>query len=353
MIAAPLITGATLPRSARPEFTGSANEYFRIWIVNLFFTLVTLGIYSAWAKVRKKKYFYGNTRLDGDAFDYFAEPVAILKGRAIAAIAFVIYAFVSELYPTASWVLIGVGVAFLPWLIVRSAMFGARCSSWRGLRFDFTATTAETAKIILGIGALVPLTLGLAYPYFVARRKSFVASHYAFGETRFSCNVRPGALYAIYTRASLLFVALAAAAGGVAWLLVPDGMKPGSSTWAIFAFVLVFYAVIMTGYSAAYAYLQSRITNLVWSATHAPGARFESHLQARKLFGLYLGNVLAIVGSAGLLIPWAVVRVMRYRLDCFAVTLDPDTVHHAVPGLVGVGAAGQELGEIFNIDFGL
>ena len=109
----------------------------------------------------------------------------------------------------------------------------------------------------------------------------------------------------------------------------------------------------MTGYSAAYAYLQSRVTNLVWSATRAPGARFESDLQARALFWLYLSNVLAIVGSAGLLIPWAVVRVMRYRLEHFAVALDPDKVHHAAPGLVGVGAAGQELGDIFNIDFGL
>ncbi|MDH4174015.1 MAG: YjgN family protein, partial [Betaproteobacteria bacterium] len=42
-------------RIVRPEFTGSAREYFRIWIVNLFFTLITLGIYSAWAKVRKKR----------------------------------------------------------------------------------------------------------------------------------------------------------------------------------------------------------------------------------------------------------------------------------------------------------
>ena len=44
--------------------SGAAGVYFRIWIVNLFFTLITFGIYSAWAKVRKKKYFYGSTRLD-------------------------------------------------------------------------------------------------------------------------------------------------------------------------------------------------------------------------------------------------------------------------------------------------
>jgi hypothetical protein len=43
------------------EFTGSGSEYFRIWIVNLLLTLVTFGIYYPWAKVRRLRYFYGNT----------------------------------------------------------------------------------------------------------------------------------------------------------------------------------------------------------------------------------------------------------------------------------------------------
>src|SRR5258707_6333866 len=43
------------------RFTGRAGEYFRIWIVNICLSIVTLGIYSAWAKVRRKRYFYGNT----------------------------------------------------------------------------------------------------------------------------------------------------------------------------------------------------------------------------------------------------------------------------------------------------
>ena len=34
------------------EFRGNGYEYFRIWIVNILLTIMTLGIYSAWAKVR-------------------------------------------------------------------------------------------------------------------------------------------------------------------------------------------------------------------------------------------------------------------------------------------------------------
>jgi uncharacterized membrane protein YjgN (DUF898 family) len=55
------------------RFTGQAGEYFRIWIVNVCLSIVTLGIYSAWAKVRRKRYFYGNTLLKDAAFEYLAD----------------------------------------------------------------------------------------------------------------------------------------------------------------------------------------------------------------------------------------------------------------------------------------
>ncbi len=38
------------------EFKGNGFEYFQIWIVNIVLTIVTLGIYSAWATVRNKRY---------------------------------------------------------------------------------------------------------------------------------------------------------------------------------------------------------------------------------------------------------------------------------------------------------
>lgn len=68
----------------RFSFTGSGSEYFRIWIVNLLLTIVTFGIYSAWAKVRRTQYFYNNTHVAGSSFDYHGKPLSILKGRAIA-----------------------------------------------------------------------------------------------------------------------------------------------------------------------------------------------------------------------------------------------------------------------------
>src|SRR5712671_926850 len=149
-------------RFERLQFSGNAREYFRIWIVNLLFTLLTLGIYSAWAKVRKKRYFYGNTTLQGDSFDYFGSPRAILRGRILALAVFVIYAFTGQLWPASNFLFWALAALFLPWLVVRALRFNANNSAWRGLRFDFGATTKQAAWFYLRMLAGVVFSLGAA-----------------------------------------------------------------------------------------------------------------------------------------------------------------------------------------------
>src|SRR5678816_3692258 len=69
-------------------FTGTTSEYFRIWVVSLALSLLTLGVYSAWGKVRKRRYLYAHTRVAGDGFDYRAPPLSILRGRVAAVVLF-------------------------------------------------------------------------------------------------------------------------------------------------------------------------------------------------------------------------------------------------------------------------
>src|SRR5438045_7929385 len=105
-------------------------------MVNVLLTLVTIGIYSAWAKVRKRRYLYGYTRLEGDTFDYFASPKAVLRGRIVAVAIFVAYAFAGQIYPPSQFGFWAIGLLALPWLLVKAVSFNARNSAYRGLRFD-------------------------------------------------------------------------------------------------------------------------------------------------------------------------------------------------------------------------
>ena len=350
MAAVTPVANAPNERVIRPEFTGSAGEYFRIWIVNLFFTLVTFGVYSAWAKVRKRRYFYGSTRVDGATFDYFASPKAVLKGRIIAVTVVLAYAFLGELFPVSRFVFWGIALVMLPWLAVRAYQFNARNSGWRGLRFGFDGTTGQAARQWLAMIGLTVITLGLAFPWAVARMKRFVLSHHLFGRTPVTCEMKGGPLFAIYLLAGLIIAAIAvpcAILGGlaIAFIEVPEEYQ--------FAMFLLPVVPVYGGYVVGYAYSEAKSANLLWNSTRAPGMRFSSSLSAWKLTKLYFGNIFAVALSAGLLIPWAAIRTLRYRLECFSIVVEGEPVHEANPDLPRVGAAGQEIGDMFNLDLGV
>lgn len=66
------LASSATPKAVNFEFFGKTMEFWGIWIVNGLLSIITLGIYSAWAKVRTHQYFYGNTELDGHRFSYLA-----------------------------------------------------------------------------------------------------------------------------------------------------------------------------------------------------------------------------------------------------------------------------------------
>ena len=52
------------------HFAGKHALYYRIWVENIFFTLLTLGLYYPWAKMRSNCYFLEHTELYHQNFSY-------------------------------------------------------------------------------------------------------------------------------------------------------------------------------------------------------------------------------------------------------------------------------------------
>lgn len=125
---------------AHLTFTGTGAEYFRIWVVHVLLSVLTLGIYSAWAKVRKARWFAQHTRLLGDAFDYHGQPKRILLGRLVALALFVAYSRSFEWSRTTGLVVIAVLLVLGPILVNSAQRFRMTNTSWRGVRFGFDAT---------------------------------------------------------------------------------------------------------------------------------------------------------------------------------------------------------------------
>ena len=103
------------------KFEGSGREYFKIWIVNVLLTIVTLGFYYPWAKVRNRRYFYANSILDGRNFEYHATGKQLFIGFLVAMSLFVAYVVIKMFhYPLK----ISVGL-FAVYNIINSTITGA------------------------------------------------------------------------------------------------------------------------------------------------------------------------------------------------------------------------------------
>jgi uncharacterized membrane protein YjgN (DUF898 family) len=162
-------TEGSLPETTRQqktgiEFSGTGKEFFKIWIVNIFLSIITLGIYSAWAKVRTNQYFYSNTSLLGSSFQYLAEPVNILKGRVIAVVLLAAYSIVNNLFPKYAHFAFILLMLAIPGLIVLSLSFRMRNTAYRNITFHFQRNFKQAyvifaVPVILLSLFIVPLML--------------------------------------------------------------------------------------------------------------------------------------------------------------------------------------------------
>lgn len=346
---------ATVPEQPRRfafEFTGKGSEYFGIWIVNLLLTIVTLGIYSAWAKVRRLQYFYRNTSLAGASLDYHGNPKAILKGRLIGFGLFALYN-VSFQINTA----FGVGVALvlaaiLPWLIVRSIRFNLNNTSYRGLRFHFTGATSEAYGLFLLWPILVALSAYTLAPYWHCKLKNYQHNNARFGETPFQFTARARQFYGLYLKTLGLFFAVALAVGGLAYLFGSGVLSRGShATTVLLSFVPM--AIILLFLLIVGPYFAARAQNLVWNHTAIGTHRFESQLSARRLLWIGLTNLLGIVFTLGLYKPFAQARMYQYRVESLSLQVVGGLENFIGGGQDAVSAVGEETAEMFDIDIGI
>ena len=325
------------------EFHGKGFEYFKIWIVNILLTILTLGIYSAWAKVRNSQYFYGNTLIDGSSFQYTAKPIQILKGRIIAIVIFLAYIGISEISPILALVLALIFLIFLPWIVIRSLAFNARNSMYRNIRFCFTGGVGDAVITFVVLPILTIFTFGLLIPYVWYKQTTFIVGNHAFGTTAFEFNASPMAYYKVFL---ILFLAIIVTAVVMTGLMI--GM--GSSGVSKENLGLLLMPFLFVAYLGVFAYLAASLGNLYFNCTEFAGNRFTSTLQARGLAWLYVTNTLGIVLSLGLLIPWAKVRTAAYRAECLTLHVKTSLDSFIAGEEKSVSALGEEVGEVFDVD---
>jgi uncharacterized membrane protein YjgN (DUF898 family) len=374
------------PAPERFRFTGDGGEYFRIWIVNIALTILTLGIYSAWAKVRRLQYFYRHTEVAGSSFDYYGKPLSILYGRIVALMLVLIYQASHRISMVAAFVGLIVLCAVLPWLLRSSFRFRMRYSSYRGLRFSFRASNADAYATFLPFGLFALAFLGLSawafngeiardpdamdktkaiafaagagfisliymalVPLLYQRIKQFQHGKAWFGQTPFSFSAAPRPFYTIYGRAALVMVGIFVL---IIALMIGGTMLGKAVGQSAAAFVLI-APVCLLAFAALAAYVAARLGNLVWNSTMLGEHRFESTLAVKALMWIQISNVLLVLVTLGFYLPWAMVRLARYRAENLSLVPAAPLENFLASSEGDVAAVGEETMDMFDFDIGL
>lgn len=306
------------------KFYGQGEELFGIHIVNLFLTLVTLGIYSFWARVKVRKYLWGQMAFDKDRLSYHGTGEETIRGWFKAAIIFGIpYLLVTHgprwMGASTGMILLGAFLSlpliliFFPMAVVGSRRYRLSRTAWRGIRFSFRQTWQEYLPMSWKGNILIALTLGLYTPYYEMTREKFLISNTYVGNKHFDFDGDPKELFGNYVAALLL-------------ALPTLGVS------------LFWYHVVRLRY--------------VWNHTTFGKARFHCTITFEGLMKIVLGNLLLVLFTLGFAYPWAQVRSIHYMVRNLSLQGKTD-LRRIKQKAQTVNATGEELASFFDLDFDL
>ncbi|WP_158628898.1 YjgN family protein [Dyella choica] len=366
------------------EFHGNARDYFRIWIVNVALSIITLGLYSAWASVRTRRYMYANTALGGSRFEYLAEPIPILRGRLLAAAIVALLALAPHVSMRLLAACIGVMGLLMPWFIVKGMLFRARYSAWRGVNFRFDDDYVGAYKwylviyAVMAVLALVAMKLLITnghqivaallimigvsvfqfmiYPWVRGKQQQWMAEQHYFGGKAFRFRFDPKVYRRIYRRVLGIYILSAIPAAILVFEIQRTlGWTPAELHQHPLTVKALSYLYAGPINLAIWAYIRVRMTNALYNHTSIGPYQLESSLSYGEMLRIYFTNAAAIICTLGLATPWAVIRVARYRAEHLRLegSGSLDEFVQTSSRRARVSALGSEVDSLLGFDIGL
>ena len=361
------------PASPAPEasvhhftFTGDGSEYFYIWLSNLALTVLTLGIYSAWAKVRREQYFCSHTELDGHTFEYTAEPINILKGRIFLLVFLAIAVAIHVFFPIVDLFIAPIAIILAPWLITQSLRFRARYTSYRNIPFRFTGEYDQTMKYFAITKAISYLSFGLLSAWCKYKQKRYVVENFQYGRTKFEVHGNLSGFFKIYFSINSLLVLplligfyyfLSDSAVSAIYNLTQVGFHNFEAAWYIFTsdpsipLILGFgFALTISWQFLAPTLIQFLISQLTWDTATLGTFEIFHRPPFHRYLWILISNVLLFICTFGMATPFCVVRMRKFKIEHLALlgvgtfsSFRADSKEHS-------GAIGDQALDLYGLD---
>lgn len=384
------------------EFTGSGGEYFRVWIVNVLLSIVTLGLYTPWARRRTAQYFYGHTLLAGSPLEFTAPQGKMVKGFVLLVLIMLAYNIAANTgQDTTVALFLLAGAMLAPYIWASAMRFRLSATRWRGLRLQFAASWREVYAaswpvfalalvwfgVFLGLQGLAPEAVlneesGHKMPQITATMVALVAlglvlSVLCFIRLEFNYSSllvlrsrlgqEPGRWKPVYLdfvriwgATAVVFLLSVVALGALIGLALGSGwMAFGKSSqlglWMVVLFALAIVGLLFALFLAsapARAYREARMFHLWWNNIGVSQmARFRCDLGTSGYVWLRIRNLLLTLITLGLYRPFA--RVSEYRMKTESVTLHVKGGTDQVLGALArqqAGGLGDALADAAGLD---
>lgn len=383
------------------RFTGSGSEYFKIWIVNVLLTIITLGMYYPWARVRNKRYFYANSNLAERNFEYHATGKQLFIGFLIAVGIFIVFQILSRISPIVGVVLLFALFVAIPWIIWRSLMFNMRVTSFSNVHFSFKGTLKQAyinffvypflliltfftpfvasivvTKLINGensyswLGVVVSvlviaLILVAFYLYALIKKKNteYVIDGIRYGQGIFKTAVETKKFMMINLKtigiSFLVFlvfgILMAMFGGGMETLAAfdPENMKQGEIPAGFIGMIVMIYLFMIIAMILIMSFSLTRERTYIYENTKLDDKiAFKSTLRARNFAWVTLSNILLVIVTLGFAMPWAKVRMARMMLENTLVDTSSGFDEYMTQKQDEESSLGDQIGDAFDVDVG-
>ncbi|MCP5502895.1 MAG: DUF898 family protein [Leptospiraceae bacterium] len=200
------------------KYHGKGGELFGVFLVNALLTIITLGVYYFWAKVKLIKYYYEQTEFMGYRFSYHGTGkerfVGFLKGIGIVvlglialfAVAYLLMSLIS--LKAANFIMSALLylalLAISPLVLIGKERYRLSRSSYRNIRFQFTGKFTELAELFIVHGLMTVVTLGIYSPWFYCKYAEFFAKNSFYGNQNFQFQAEPKELFILFLKGIFL-----------------------------------------------------------------------------------------------------------------------------------------------------
>ncbi len=156
----------TVWRGIRFGYAGDRKELFMLFLKGIFFSVITLGFYSAWFKMDLRRYVLGNVRIGNAEFRYTGDGAEYFwlnfKGYFLTIFTLGIYGFWWQ-------------KNIFDYYVNNLELY----QNGRGVMFRSNATGGGYAGLMIGNFFIVVLTLGLGFSWAITRTLTYIANNIA------------------------------------------------------------------------------------------------------------------------------------------------------------------------------